>query len=244
MTAVVMGASAGVGRALSEALAARRHDLLLIAGDAEDLGILAAHLRTVHGIEVTTVVVDASDPVSSVDHIAQAAAAHTDIDALYFPIGASRRDDLGELDAAGILALVNVNLSVVAALTAYLLPRLRAQPKARIVGFGSIAAVRGRSGNIVYSAAKRGLESYFESLRHLCAGSAVRVQFIRLGYVESQQSFGQRLLFPAATPGQVAEHVMAIADRDRAAHYFPRFWSLIALAVAWLPWPLYKKLNF
>jgi hypothetical protein len=81
-------------------------------------------------------------------------------------------------------------------------------------------------------------------LRHLTAGTDVRVQFFRLGYVDTQQSFGQRLLFPVVSPQQVANHVVASAHTDFGAQYYPRFWQLIALAVAWLPWPLYKRLNF
>lgn len=244
MTAVVIGASAGVGRALSEALAAQGQALVLVASDAEDLDMLGRHLRTVHGVAVQTVAVDAADPAACTARVAEAAAHFSDVDQLYFPIGASRRDDLAQLGARDILIILNSNLAIVMAITAHFLPRLQQQPSARIVGFGSIAGVRGRKNNIVYSAAKRGLESYFESLRHLSVSSHVTVQFLRLGYVDSQQSFGQRLLFPVVSPAQVADHVIATADQDFGTRYFPRFWRLIALMVAWLPWPIYKKLNF
>lgn len=244
MTAVIIGASAGVGRALSEALAERGQSLLLVASDPEDLAILAAHLRTVYAVDVRTVAVDAANPADCLAKVADAAASCADINGLYFPIGASRRDDVGQLAVPDITAILHANLTIVMSLTAYFLPQLQQRPKARIVGFGSIAAVRGRKGNIIYSAAKRGLESYFESLRHLTTGSDVMVQFLRLGYVDSQQSFGQRLLFPVVSPAEVAAYVVANADKDFGARYFPRFWQLIALAVAWLPWPLYKKLNF
>lgn len=127
---------------------------------------------------------------------------------------------------------------------AHFLPDVMRLPRARVVGFGSIAAVRGRKANVVYSASKRGLESYFESLRHLTANTGVIVQFYRLGYVETQQSFGQRLLFPVVTPEQVARDIMARAGRDFGVRFFPGFWRLIALAVAWLPWRLYKNLDF
>ncbi|HEY9216142.1 MAG TPA: SDR family NAD(P)-dependent oxidoreductase [Ancylobacter sp.] len=244
MRALVVGASAGVGRALCEALAQRGAALLLVASDSQDLEALAAHLRLVHGAEVRTVAVDAGAPAACVAAIAEAAATFGEIDGLYFPIGASRRDDLALLETQDALKILNSNLTVVIALAAHFLPQLLRQQRASIVGFGSIAAVRGRKANVVYSAAKRGLESYFESLRHLAVGSGLRVQFYRLGYVETQQSFGQRLLFPVVTPKQVAEHVMANGDRDVGAQFFPRFWTLIALAIAWLPWPIYKKLNF
>lgn len=244
MRAIVVGASAGVGRALSEALAARGAALLLLASDAQDLDVLAAHLRLVYGAEVHTVATDAGNPASCVAQITAVSAQFGEPDSLYFPIGASRRDDLAQLNAQDSLTILNSNLSSVIAITAHFLPQLLRQSRARIVGFGSIAAVRGRKANVVYSAAKRGLESYFESLRHLAVGSGLLVQFFRLGYVESQQSFGQQLLFPVATPEQVADHVLANRDNDIGVQFFPRFWTLIAFLIAWLPWPIYKKLNF
>lgn len=244
MRALVIGASAGVGRALSEALAKRGAALLLVASDPQDLVALATHLRLVHGADVQTVAIDASNPSDSVVRIAAAAASFGDVDSLYFPIGTSRRDDVALLDARASQAIVNSNLTVIIAITAHFLPQLLQSKPARIVGFGSIAAVRGRKANVVYSAAKRGLESYFESLRHLAVGGGLLVQFYRLGYVETQQSFGHRLLFPVVTPRQVAEYVIANEDRDIGARFFPRFWTLIALAIAWLPWTIYRKLNF
>lgn len=244
MTAVVIGASAGVGRALSEALAAHGHRLVLVASDKEDLDALARHLRTVHRVEVRTLAVDAADICTCTSLVAEVAAYYDDIDQLFFPIGASRADDRALLDPREILVLLNSNLSVVIALTAHFLPQLQKRSRARIVGFSSIAAVRGRSANVVYSAAKRGLESYFESLRHLSAGSNVTVQLIRLGYVDSQQSFGQRLLFPAVPPERVADHVMQTGHRDFGVHYFPKFWKFIGLMVAGLPWLIYKKARF
>ncbi|EIG62345.1 SDR family oxidoreductase [Bradyrhizobium sp. WSM1253] len=244
MTALVIGASAGVGRALSEALAARGTALLLVASDAQDLDALAAHLRLVHGVEVRTVVTDASVPPVCVDQIAAAASEFGEINGLYFPIGASRRDDLGLLNTQDTLRIVNSNLTVVMAITAHFLPRLLRQKHARIVGFGSIAAVRGRKANVVYSAAKRGLESYFESLRHLTVGSGVLVQFFRLGYVETQQSFGQRLLFPVVSPARVASYVVANTHNDLGARFFPRFWAGVAFAIHRLPWSIFKKLSF
>ena len=244
MTAVVVGASAGVGRSLSEALAAKRKSLLLAASDAEDLDALAAHLRLVYGASVVTVAADARDPGAFAERISAAAAEVNDIDELYFPIGLSRRDDKAQLDADASLAILHSNLTVVVAVIARFLPSLLRRPKARIVGFGSIATARGRKSNVIYSAAKRGLESYFESLRHLTAGTGVVVQLYRLGYIETQQSFGQRLLLPVVTPEQVARHISATEGRDFGACFFPRFWWLIALTVAWLPWRIYKKLDF
>ena len=70
MRALVVGASAGVGRALAEGLAARGYDLLLVASDQRDLDAEAAHLRLTHGVAVTTVAADAAKPeTGAIRHI-------------------------------------------------------------------------------------------------------------------------------------------------------------------------------
>ncbi len=244
MRALIVGASAGVGRALCEALGARGTALLLVASDARDLGALAAHLRLVYRVEVQVVAADANSVAECVDQVGRAAATFGVIDSLYFPIGASRADDRGLLDVGKVESILNSNLTIVIGIVAHFLPQLLTRQSACIVGFGSIAAVRGRKSNVVYSAAKRALESYFESLRHMMAATEVRVQFYRLGYVATQQSFGQRLLFPSVTPGQVANEVVRNLNKETGIRFFPRFWTLIAIAVAWLPWQIYKKLEF
>lgn len=244
MRALIVGASAGVGRALSEALAARGTAQLLVASDERDLGALATHLRLVYNVEVKTVASDAANVAACVELVGEAAAEFGIFDSLYFPIGAKQTDDRGMLELEQVNVILNTNLAVVIGLVTHFLPQLLTQHRALIVGFGSIAAIRGRKANVVYSAAKRGLESYFESLRHITADSGVRVQYYQLGYVATQQSFGQRLLFPAVTPQRVAQEVVRNINKDLGKAFFPRYWALIALAVSSVPWRIYKKLNF
>jgi len=242
--ALIVGATAGVGRALCEGLAKQGAALLLAASDERDLDALASHLRLVYGAEVETVAVDATQVSQCVEQISKTADSFGVIDSLFFPIGASRSDDQGKLDFNQTDTILNSNLTVVISLVSKFLPKMLTLPRARIIGFGSVAAIRGRKANIVYSAAKRGLESYFESLRHLTVGSGVQVQLYQLGYVATQQSFGQRLLFPAVCPRKVAQVVLRNYDKDIGKRFFPRYWALIARAVSWLPWSIYKKMDF
>ena len=221
MRALVIGATAGVGRALSEMLANRGSALLLVASDIRDLNALASHLRLVCNVEVRVVAADARNVSGFVNKVCNCAIDFGEIDSVFFPIGASLPDDRGLLDLSKVSAILNTNLAVVMGVITELLPELLVQKSASIVGFGSVAAVRGRSTNVVYSAAKRGLESYFESLRHLTAASSVRVQLYRLGYVATQQSFGKHLLFPAATSQQVAQIVLNNLHRDIGCKFFP-----------------------
>ena len=110
-------------------------------------------------------------------------------------------------------------------------------------GFGSIAGTRGRSRNIVYAAAKRGLETFFQSLRHRHLPSSLRVQFYRLGFLRSNLTWGQRLPLPAAEPDAVAARVVDALDRGSFARYEPRRWALVAFVLRRLPWFLFRRMK-
>lgn len=244
MNALVLGASAGLGRALSESLAARGHSLLLVARDPRDLDAQAKYLRLKYGVRVEILPIDAGRPEDCVAGLRAAAETFGEITGLFFPLGASRGDDKGQLPLADGRRLMDVNLLTVMAVVGAFLPGLLAADRTHIVGFGSIAAVRGRRANIVYAAAKRGLASYFESLRHLTAGSKVRVQFYRLGYLATQQTFGRRLLFPPASPKAIAETVVRSLDKDHGGRYLPRYWAIGARLIGMLPWFVFKRLDY
>ena len=240
----MVGASAGVGRALSEVLASHGYSLILVASDAVDLEKQANHLRLLYGVNVKTVSADASRPETCLEEICMVAEDFGHIDGIFFPIGASKDNDRGVLPIGEVRFLLNINLVIIIGVIGYFLPKFLALGQGNIVGFGSIAAIRGRGANMVYSAAKRGLESYFESLRHLVSDTDIRIQFYRLGYIATQQSFGKNLMFPLTTPKKVAERVFRNLENDQSFFYFPRYWSIVAKLVAFLPWIVFKKLRF
>lgn len=235
MSWVVAGASSGVGRALAEELARRGEALMLVSSDARDLEALAQDLRTRHRVDVQTI---AGDLRSTRLEIAQ------QIDGVLFPIGAVDEDDDCLLDPARANALIDANFRSVVSVVTELLPRMLASRRGVIAGFGSIAAIRGRSRNAVYAASKRALESYFESLRHRCDPEGIRVQFYILGYVDTQLSFGRKLLLPKAKPEAVARAVADGLQNGSGVRYLPKFWRLVAAIVRIVPWPIYRRLQF
>lgn len=242
MSALVFGASAGLGRALARELAARRENLVLVARDALDLAAEAAHLKTVYGVAVDWMALDAVDPCApgKLHGLPEAAA----IRDLFFPVGMGVDDDDGLLPPAKIAALVSANLTSVMTATSVFLPQLLAADAGNIVGIGSVAALRGRGRNVAYAAAKRGLESYFESLRHRTAATGVRVQFYRLGYLDTQMSFGQRVALPKASAQTVARTIVRNLGTDVGCKPLPGFWRPIGWMLKLLPWKIFRRLQF
>jgi short-subunit dehydrogenase len=243
MNILIVGASAGLGRALAQEAASLGHNLLLCATGYRDVAALASDLRLRYSIEAHCAPGDLSlleDRMS----IVQTAQEWLPLDAILLPLGFSRPDDTGSLDDSSALRILQVNFLSQASLITTLWGQLCARNPAFIVGFGSVAAVRGRRRNIVYAAAKRALESYFESLRALAEDSGIWIQLYRLGYMRTQQTFGKKLMLPIVSPERVAKMVLRRLGKAQGIVFYPRWWGLIAAVLQRLPWFIYERLDF
>jgi short-subunit dehydrogenase len=242
VTALVVGASSGLGRALALELARAGYPLLLVASDRRDLAAEAADLALRYCVPVKIAALDLASCADPAVLLAPALDTLPPLSALLLPVGMSRSDDDASLPATAIGPLLAINLHAPLSLIQGLLPRLL-ESRGVVVGFGSIAAARGRSRNRVYAAAKRGLESFFESLRHAHRPQELRVQFYRLGFLRSNLTFGLRLPLPVADPGEVARTVVGNLQRGSFRIHLPRWWGLVSLIVRALPWPLFRRLH-
>jgi short-subunit dehydrogenase len=243
MTYVIIGATAGVGRALAGRFAAAGHDLVLVASDERDLRAMTADLAIRHGTRARWVPADVSADCSYLDPIAAAADELGRLAGLLLPVGNVADTDDCSFDPARVAWLTSVNLGSVVAIVTRFLPQLRAEPRATIVGFGSIAAARGRNRNVAYAAAKRGLQSFFESLRHACADSTVSVQFYVLGYMDTELARGIRTPVPKGDPEALSDLVLRNLGRDVGVVYYPWFWRIVSMLLRLTPWFIFRRLT-
>jgi decaprenylphospho-beta-D-erythro-pentofuranosid-2-ulose 2-reductase len=241
---LVLGASGGLGRALCYRFAAARQELVIVSSDSRDLAAMKSDLELRYGARVIAAAVDVAREPDYLEKLRSAAASASPLRGLLFPIGAVQASDDGELDPASAERLVRVNFLSVVDTVALFLPSLRERAGSTIVGFGSIAGARGRGANAVYSASKRALESYFESLRHACADRGPLVQFYVVGYLDTSQSAGRTKLFPKASPEHLANRVERDRNRDIGRAFYPRYWRSVCLALRFSPWFLYKRMRF
>lgn len=241
-TAVIVGASSGLGRALANELARRGQALLLVASDARDLQAIAADLELRFEANVATLALDLAREADPGARILAPLAALPPPSALLLVAGLSRDDDDFSLPAARIGELLSINLHAPHAIVHALLPRLR-ETRGTIVLFGSIAAIRGRGRNVVYASAKRALESLYESLRQAHARGALRVQLYRLGFLATNLTYGMTLPMAASDPHDVARHVAARLDKGSFARYLPGRFALVAAIVRALPWFAFRRMR-
>lgn len=242
MSAIVIGASSGLGRALANELAAQQHDLLLVASDPRDLEALAADLNLRHGITVRALALDLGREPDPGARIGAALEGLPPPETLLLPIGMSRDDDELSLDATAIGQLLAINLHAPLAIVHALLPRLL-ETRGTVVLFGSIAAVRGRGRNVVYASAKRALVSLYESLRQRYRPNELRVQLYQLGFLATNLTHGMKLPTAPAAPEEIAKTVVRRLGRASSLRYLPMKFELIALVVRSLPWFVYRRMK-
>lgn len=242
MTAVIIGASSGLGRALAVELASRKQPLLLVASERRDVEATCADLRLRHGIEARSLGLDLGrDPDPGAKVIA-ALEGLPPVKSLLMPVGVSRRDDDLSLDAAAISQLLAVNLNAPLAIMHGLLPALL-ESKGTVVLFGSVAAQRGRGKNVAYAAAKRGLTSFAESLRQRYKTRELHVQLWQLGFLRTNLTHGMKLPLPALAPAEAAKAVVDRLGKGSFERYLPSWWGMIIFIIKRLPWFVYRRMK-
>lgn len=241
MNMAIVGASAGLGRAIAEELAQRGHRLLLVARDARDLEAVGRDLRLRYGATIATLAADLRD--LDIERFRAAVFKNMEtVDGLFLVAGAGDDDDRGPLPAARAAALMQLNFNAPIAIANAFCDHLAARPKAHLVGIGSVASVRGRGRNMIYGASKRGLEFYFEALRHRLQGTGCKVQFYRLGFMATTMFKGRPGILVAG-PEQVARRIVRGLDGRAGDFTLPALWKPIALLLRLLPYSIFRRLD-
>ncbi|MBF0092957.1 MAG: SDR family NAD(P)-dependent oxidoreductase [Alphaproteobacteria bacterium] len=239
MKAAVVGASAGLGRALAERLAEAGHELVLVARDSRDLEAVACDLRirfatSVRWLEADLAVPDAAGLRARIkDKLGR-------VDALFLVAGLGDDTDHGPMEEAALERVIAVNYTSPVAIANAFLPDLMDGSLSHLVGIGSVAAMRARSRNMVYGSAKRGLEFYFEALRHRLSAYPCRIQLYRVGFMDTSMLPGRGGPL-AASPDSIARAILARLGGPGGVAYLPRWWRLVAILLGVTPWRLFIR---
>jgi short-subunit dehydrogenase len=161
-TALVTGASDGIGRAFAEALAIQGLDLVLVARREAVLQDIAHVLGTTHGVKVQVIAADLS-AIGAVDEILAQTAA-LPIGLLVASAGFGSIGPFLELDAGSEANMVDVNCRSVVELTHGLATRMAAQGRGGVVLFSSVVGFSGAPFSATYAATKGFVQGFAEAL--------------------------------------------------------------------------------
>jgi short-subunit dehydrogenase len=176
-TALITGASSGLGAVYARRLAARGHALILVARRADRLETLSADLTRDYGVSVRTI---AADLTAEADLAGIEALLRQDqtIGLLVNNAGAgpvATSADLSDADAASVLAL---NVNALVRLTRAALPGFRARNAGAIVNVGSVMAFHAMPVTSLYSATKAFVLTFSRAIQQEVAGTGILVQAV------------------------------------------------------------------
>lgn len=207
-TALVTGATAGLGAEFARQLAADSYDLVIVARDAERLYSTALELRERHGIEVECIVADLASENARETVADRLADADRPVDLLVNNAGIGTYQPFGKADWELEARQLDVNVRAVLQLTHAAVRAMAARGSGRILNVSSVAGFVPRPGNATYSASKAWVIMFSEALSLQLAGTGVTVTAVCPGFTRTE--FHQRA--SADMSGVPARMWLAAAD--------------------------------
>jgi short-subunit dehydrogenase len=197
LTALITGASAGLGRDFARLFAADGHDVVLVARRRDKLEELAAELEGGGGgVRAHVLPADLTDPGAPLhihDHLQ---ASGIEIELLVNNAGFGSTGRFAELDTERELDMITVNIRALTHLTRLFLPAMIARGHGRVLNVGSTAGFQAGPYMATYYATKAFVNHFSEALSHELADTGVTVT--------------------VSCPGATATEFAAIAGNDKS----------------------------
>ena len=185
-TAVVTGASSGIGREIARRLAGRGHGLTLVARREERLRALAGEVTAAHGVRAEVVAADLTDAAARRGVLDAVAAAGLVPSVLVNAAGLSTVGPVHRSDPDAELVMIRTDVEAVAHLCSLVLPGMVERGVGAVLNVASTAAFQPMPGQAGYAASKAFVVSYSQALRGELRGTGVTVTVLCPGPVETE----------------------------------------------------------
>jgi short-subunit dehydrogenase len=179
-TALVTGASSGIGAVYADRLAKRGYDLILVARNRDRLAALAHRLKAETGRSVETIAADLDDK-AELARIETLLRTDTRITLLVNNAGVGATAPLLDADVEKMDAMIRLNVGALTRLTYAAVPGFVARGGGTIINIASIVAISPETLNGVYGGTKAFVLALSQSLQHELADKGVRVQAVLPG---------------------------------------------------------------
>ncbi len=180
-TALVTGASSGLGEEFARQLAARGANLILVARRADRLESLAAELRAAAGVTVTVIAADLSLPGSGSALATRVSELGLSVDTLVNNAGFGTHARFEHEDPAVIQEQIALNVAALVGITRAFYPRMLQQGRGALITVASNVAYQPVPLMAVYGATKAFVLSFTEALWYEAKGSGLTVFAISPG---------------------------------------------------------------
>jgi hypothetical protein len=203
-TAIITGASTGLGREFAQLCANLGYDLVLIARSQALLEELAIEIRQATGRKVRVLVKDLSTPEAPRQAVDDLADEIDSTEVLINNAGFGMLGHFAELDEQEQVRMIQLNVVALTELTRLLLPGMLARRKGKILDVASTAAFQPGPLMAVYFATKAYVVSFSEALHNELRGTGVTVTTLCPGATKTEfdkrAGMGKAKLFSNAKP--------------------------------------------
>lgn len=175
--ALITGASSGIGTVYARRLAARGHDLALVARATDRLNTLADELRAAHDVTVEVITADLTDAAQT-EPVVQRLRADPPIDILVNNAGAGLSGGFSNSDPVALEYLLRLNSLVPTLLTAAVIPGMLERGSGAIINIASVLALLPEYSYGIYSATKSYVLTMSQSLHAEVGSKGVYVQAV------------------------------------------------------------------
>jgi hypothetical protein len=179
-TALITGASTGIGAVYADRLAKRGYDLILVARSQDKLSEVAKQVQSATGRKVETLPADLTVP-TDVQRVADRLATDNSITALVNNAGIAAANKLLESDPNYLDQMIQLNVTALTRLALAAAPRFVARANGLIINIGSIVALAPELLNGTYSGTKAYVQNFSTSLKNELADKGVTVQVVLPG---------------------------------------------------------------
>lgn len=185
-SALVTGATAGLGAAFARALAADGHDLVLVARDEARLETSQVALEDQFGVRVATLAADLTTDKGCAAVAQRLVSTDEPVETLVNNAGVGTYRPFGVADLAREEAMLDLNVRAVLRLTHAAVGAMQPRGRGLIVNVSSVAGFVPRGRNVTYSASKAWVTMFSEALAVQLAGSGVLVSAVCPGFTRTE----------------------------------------------------------
>lgn len=238
-TALITGASSGIGSAFARQLAAQGYDPILVARREQRLAALAAELQSHYPITAEVLAADLAN-LADIERVERRIAELERLDLLINNAGFGAPGSFAEVDLGTQLDMINVHVIASVRLCRAALPGMITRHCGAIINVSSMAGLVPIPGSATYSASKAYLNVFSEALQAELRGTGVKVQslcpgFTHTGFHDTPEHRGfHRSRIPEAmwmSAEEVAAQSLSALDR-RQVVFVPGFKNQLLAAVA------------
>lgn len=183
-TAVVTGASSGIGAVYADRLARRGFNLVLVARDWQKLQALAEQLQRETSVNVEVLAADLTQKADLVR--VEARLRQKDVTLLVNNAGMSMKGELVDADPEELEQMISLNVLAPSRLAAAVLPGFVARNQGTLINISSVLALAPEMFNGAYSGTKAYLLNLSLNLQQKVKGTAVRVQAVLPGATRTE----------------------------------------------------------